>query len=99
MPRACPVVVHAGCYSGLPLRGDATGLSRGPSRWLLQRASSSRGCHGLVPWSFTLAATAVCVSASSLLPFSPWFVSCQSRPRTCTLLCRNFTCLIQEKET
>src|SRR5437870_4609837 len=59
MPRACPVVVHAGRYrAGASFLFDATGLSRGGSRWPLP----SRGlffvrCHGLVPRWFTLAAT------------------------------------------
>jgi hypothetical protein len=38
---------------------DATGLSRGASRLLLQKALSKflSGCHGLVPWRLTFAAT------------------------------------------
>src|SRR5438552_965210 len=56
MPRACPVVVHAGRYRpGRPTVG-ATGLSRGGSRWPLSARPSDGGCHGLVPWWFTLAA-------------------------------------------
>src|SRR5438128_2724763 len=36
MPRACPVVVHAGRYrAGASFLFDATGLSRGGSRWPL----------------------------------------------------------------
>jgi len=38
-------------------RRDATGLSRGVSRLLLAKAKNKApGCHGLAPWSLTLAA-------------------------------------------
>ena len=58
MPRACPVELHACCYyKRNNLHLDATGLSRGASRLLLiQTKQPPSGCHGLVPWSFTLAA-------------------------------------------
>src|SRR5882724_5751660 len=59
MPRPCAVEVHAGSYKIRPQGlADATALCRGGSRWRLQNSSArSRGCHGLVPWRFTLAAT------------------------------------------
>src|SRR5882724_5281549 len=59
MPRPCAVEVHAGSYKIRPQGlADATALCRGGSRWQLQNSSArSRGCHGLVPWRFTLAAT------------------------------------------
>src|SRR5436190_21122676 len=61
MPRPCAVEFHARCYkeSFFETLQDATALRRGVSRSLLQREflrNSSR-CHGLAPWSFTLAAT------------------------------------------
>jgi hypothetical protein len=39
MPRACPVESHVGSYGCDVNEKDATGLSRGVSRWLL------RGLH------------------------------------------------------
>src|SRR6267142_1612061 len=61
MPRPCAVESHARCYkeSFFETLQDATALRRGVSRSLLQREffrNSSR-CHGLAPWSLTLAAT------------------------------------------
>src|SRR5438270_3480454 len=57
MPRACPVVRHAGFYNGPYYFRDATGLPRGPSRWFLQRPLLLPGCRGLAPWSVTLVST------------------------------------------
>src|SRR6266404_8806072 len=59
MPRPCAVESHARCYKKhTDSPPDATALRRGVSRSLLQKAHrlSSR-CHGLAPWSLTLAAT------------------------------------------
>ena len=42
MPQACPVVIMMCCYKVLGLlAGDAMGLSRGTSRYLLLRLSFS----------------------------------------------------------
>src|SRR6516162_7852098 len=75
MPRPCPVVPHVGSYANRsrpPL--DATGLPRGPSRWQLrQPLSSAVGCHGLAPWSLTLAAT-------------PTALVCRWMPRACPVV-------------
>src|SRR5436190_5549333 len=59
IPRACPVEVHGGGYQTASSRNtDATGLFRGASRWRLPNSSQpDYRCHGLVPWSLTLAAT------------------------------------------
>src|SRR6266404_1382342 len=59
MPRACPVEFHARRYNeSHSTLLDATGLPRGVSRSPLQRKPhNSLRCHGLAPWSFTLAAT------------------------------------------
>src|SRR6266513_2971184 len=61
MPRPCAVEFHACCYKEnlFETLQDATALRRGVSRLLLQRESlrNSSRCHGLAPWSFTLAAT------------------------------------------
>jgi len=56
MPRACPVESHAGRYRQHATQIiDATGLSRGVSRWSLQTArNANHRCHGLVPWRFTI---------------------------------------------
>src|SRR5947207_13840048 len=59
MPRACPLELHVGGYQTArsPIT-DATGLSPGASRWRLPNSSQPKyKCHGLVPWSFTFAAT------------------------------------------
>src|SRR4030095_6409196 len=59
MPRACPVELHVRCYK-TPRQDslqDATGLPRGGSRSLLiLRLAPNSRCHGLAPWSLTLAA-------------------------------------------
>src|SRR6266446_401542 len=59
MPRPCAVETHARGYKERSAAfADATALRRGDSRSRLQRKFSSVcGCHGLVPWSLTLAAT------------------------------------------
>jgi hypothetical protein len=59
MPRPCAVEFHArGNKESRRIIGDATALRRGVSRSRLQRKPRNyRRCHGLVPWSFTLAAT------------------------------------------
>jgi hypothetical protein len=59
MPRPCAVESHACRYKrGTPAFGDATALRRGVSRSLLQERLAGFGrCHGLAPWSLTLAAT------------------------------------------
>src|SRR5262245_61272483 len=49
---------------------DATALRRGASRLRLQHQRLSRRCHGLVPWSFTLAATVATIVR--LHGTSPW---------------------------
>src|SRR5437016_11073074 len=61
MPRPCAVESHARRYKEsthfLPLP-DATALRRGVSRSPLHKeAADFLGCHGLAPWSLTLAAT------------------------------------------
>jgi hypothetical protein len=74
MPRARPVVPHAGSYTNRsrpPL--DATGSPRGASRWQLhQPLSSAVGCHGLVPWCLTLAATKPLAPAPRCHGLAPW---------------------------
>ena len=65
MPRPCAVESHARRYKNARARAlslpDATALRRGVSRSLLQKRARSRSlssrCHGLAPWSLTLAAT------------------------------------------
>jgi hypothetical protein len=54
---------------------DATGLSRGDSRWQLRIGSQYfTRCHGLVPWSVTLSAFVI-----QTLRFSPDRVSLPRR--------------------
>jgi len=59
MPRPCAVELHACGYNETSGRfADATALRRGASRlWLQWNVRTFCGCHGLVPWSFTLVAT------------------------------------------
>src|ERR1044072_7496434 len=58
MPRACPVEDHGGSLhrSSQAASLDATGLSRGGSRWVATSivSSSKSGCHGLGQWRLTL---------------------------------------------
>ena len=49
---------HTVAFARVKTQTDATALCRGDSRSRLQRkVSSVCGCHGLVPWRLTLAAT------------------------------------------
>src|SRR6266478_3701630 len=59
MPRPCAVESHAHRYKRQSEEfSDATALCRGDSRSPLQKTVRRVfGCHGLVPWSLTLAAT------------------------------------------
>src|SRR6266478_3701631 len=59
MPRPCAVESHAHRYKRQSEEfSDATALCRGVSRSPLQKTVRRVfGCHGLVPWSLTLAAT------------------------------------------
>src|SRR6266851_1013690 len=60
MPRPCAVESHARHYKHTPHKNfpDATALRRGVSRSPLQKQplQKSLRCHGLAPWSLTLAA-------------------------------------------
>ncbi len=59
MPPACPVETHARCYpTKNPTSQDAAGLSGGDSRSRLpNKEPNVAGCHRLVRWRLTLAAT------------------------------------------
>src|SRR6266403_1310027 len=59
MPRPCAVEIHAHGYKMRQERfADATALRHGGSRlWLQRNVKTVCGCHGLVPWRFTLVAT------------------------------------------
>ncbi|MGM0489522.1 MAG: hypothetical protein ACQESR_22520, partial [Planctomycetota bacterium] len=63
MPRACPVVVHARRYTPVTSRRSR---SRVPLHGL--DTQGPHGCHGLVPWWFTLAATLTSRRSRSRVP-------------------------------
>jgi len=74
MPRACPVESHARGYkeSCAPLP-DATGLPRGVSRlWLERKLRTAPRCHGLAPWSLTLAAIENPHNSPEMPRLAPW---------------------------
>src|SRR5882724_10916348 len=74
MPRPCAVESHARTYKeSRSTLQDATALRRGVSRSQLQRKPhNSLRCHGLAPWSLTLAATKKAAQLSKMPRLAPW---------------------------
>src|SRR6266851_4505915 len=72
MPRPCAVESHARHYKHTPHKNfpDATALRRGVSRSPLQTHPPQKfpRCHGLAPWSLTLAATKTTPAKISQMP-------------------------------